>query len=39
MISYADTIHLATATLTNCTTLYSGDPDFAGIEEIHTMII
>lgn len=38
-ISYADAIHLATAILTSCKTLYSGDPDFKGIDEIKTKII
>ncbi len=38
-LSYADAIHLATAVLSNCQTLYSGDPDFESIEEIETDII
>ncbi|MBI2668753.1 PIN domain-containing protein [Candidatus Woesearchaeota archaeon] len=38
-VSYADMIHLATAILANCTVLYSGDPDFEGIEEMKTTVI
>ena len=38
-VSYADMINLATALLTGCDVLYSGDPDFEGIEEIETVII
>ena len=37
--SYGDAIHLATAVLTGCGVLYSGDPDFQGIEELDTEII
>ena len=38
--SYADAIHLAMATVHHdCHTLYSGDPDFAGIEEIETVVL
>lgn len=39
-LSYADAIHLATAVIhTNCDTLYSGDPDFADLDEIETVIL
>lgn len=39
-LSYADAIHLATAVVhDDCTVLYSGDPDFADIEEIETTIL
>jgi predicted nucleic acid-binding protein len=32
-LSYADAIHLATASVHDeCHTLYSGDPDFAGLD-------
>jgi predicted nucleic acid-binding protein len=37
--SYGDAIHLATAVLTGCEKLYSGDPDFRGIGELETIII
>jgi DNA polymerase elongation subunit (family B) len=33
-ISYADTIHIATAAITNCDIIYTGDPDFKEIEEV-----
>lgn len=32
-LSYADAIHLGVAVMTGCEKLYSGDPDFEGIEE------
>lgn len=39
-ISYADAIHLATASAHDeCDTLYSGDPDFDGLNEIETVIL
>lgn len=38
-LSYADAIHLAIAVMTGCETLYSGDPDFDGLDEIETAII
>lgn len=38
-ISYADAIHIATAELTGCDKLYTGDPDFKEIDEIRTEII
>src|SRR3989344_6300504 len=38
-ISFSDTLNLATAILTGCKKLYSGDPDFDGIDEIKTGII
>ena len=33
-LSYADAIHIATAKLTGCDTLITGDPDFKEITEI-----
>jgi predicted nucleic acid-binding protein len=39
MVSYADMINLATALLAKCDVLYSGDPDFKGIDEIKIGII
>lgn len=39
-LSYADAIHLATAVIhDDCDTLYSGDPDFANLDEIDTVIL
>lgn len=39
-LSYADTIHLATAVIHDeCRMLYSGDPDFEGVEEIETTVL
>lgn len=38
-MSFADALHLATAKELNCTTLYSGDPDFKNIDEIRTVIV
>ncbi len=38
-LSIADTIHLATAIKSGCSTLYTGDPDFRDIAEIKTVII
>jgi predicted nucleic acid-binding protein len=39
-LSYADAIHLATAVVhDDCTALYSGDPDFAELDEIDTIIL
>ena len=39
-LSYADVIHLATATVYDeCDVLYSGDPDFEGIDEIETVVL
>ncbi|MFB6180857.1 MAG: type II toxin-antitoxin system VapC family toxin [Candidatus Nanohalobium sp.] len=38
-ISYADTVHVATAAMTGCDTLYTGDPDFEAVEELETEII
>ncbi|MFH1721490.1 MAG: PIN domain-containing protein, partial [Candidatus Altiarchaeota archaeon] len=32
-LSYADTVHLATALQTNCKTFITGDPDFKKIKE------
>lgn len=39
-LSYADAIHLATAVVhDDCDMLYSGDPDFADVDEIATTIL
>ena len=38
-ISYADTIHIATAAMTHCNKIYTGDPDFKEIKEIETEIV
>ena len=38
-LSYADVINLATAILSNCKALYSGDSDFKDVEEIKTVIV
>ncbi len=38
-ISYADTIHIATAAMTGCDNLYTGDGDFDGIEEVDVVVI
>jgi predicted nucleic acid-binding protein len=38
-VSYADMINLATAIMTRCKILYSGDPDFTDIKEIKTVIV
>lgn len=38
-LSLADCIHLATALMSKCDVLYSGDPDFKGIEEIKTVVV
>lgn len=39
-LSYADAIHLATAVVhDDCEALYSGDPDFADIDEIETVVL
>ncbi len=39
-LSYADAIHLATAVVhDDCDVLYSGDPDFAGIDAIETVVL
>lgn len=39
-LSYADAIHLATAVVhDDCTVLYSGDPDFADLDEIETVVL
>jgi predicted nucleic acid-binding protein len=39
-VSYADAIHLATAVVhDDCEVLYSGDPDFADLDEIETIIL
>lgn len=38
-VSYGDMINLATAVLGGCSVLYSGDPDFEGIDELTTVVI
>ncbi len=39
-LSYADAIHIAAASIhDDCHTLYSGDPDFEGIDEIETVVL
>jgi len=39
-LSYADAIHVATASLHDeCDALYSGDPDFEGVDEIETVVL
>lgn len=39
-LSYADAIHLAMAdAVSGCDTLYSGDPDFEGVDEIDTVVL
>lgn len=39
-LSYADAIHLAmAAAVTECETLYSGDPDFEEVDEVKTVIL
>ena len=38
-ISYADTIHIATAKMAKCDKLYTGDSDFDDIEEVEIEII
>jgi len=39
-LSYADAIHLATAVVhDDCTVLYSGDRDFANLDEIETVVL
>jgi len=37
-LSYADAIHLATATLLDCTALHTGDSDFENVTEIDTVV-
>lgn len=39
-LSYADAIHLATASLHGeCRALYSGDPDFEDVDEVETVVL
>jgi predicted nucleic acid-binding protein len=38
-LSYADAIHLATALLTDCERIYTGDPDFVAAEEIAVTVV
>jgi predicted nucleic acid-binding protein len=39
-LSYADVIHVPTAVLhDDCGVLYTGDPDFATVEEIETIVV
>ena len=37
-LSYADAIHVATATLLDCTALHTGDDDFDGIDEVPAVV-
>lgn len=37
-LSYADAIHLATAVLTDCDRLQTGDADFEGVTEIEAIV-
>lgn len=38
--SYADAIHLATASVhSDCHTLFTGDPDFEGVDEIDVVVL
>lgn len=39
-LSYADAIHLAIAALhDDCDVLYTGDPDFADVDEVETVVL
>lgn len=38
-VSYADAIHVATAAMTGSEKLYTGDPDFRGVEEVDTEVV
>lgn len=39
-LSYADAIHVAmAASVTECETLYSGDPDFEAVDEVETVVL
>ena len=39
-LSYADAIHVAAASMhDDCHALYSGDPDFATVDEIETVVL
>lgn len=39
-LSYVDAIHLATATVHDeCDALYTGNDDFAGVEEVETVVL
>lgn len=39
-LSYADAIHLAAAAVhDDCHTLYTGDPDFDGVDEVETVVL
>lgn len=37
-LSYADAIHLATATLLDCSSVHTGDSDFDEVEEVETVV-
>lgn len=37
-LSYADAIHLATASLLGCTTFHTGDSDFENVEEVEATV-
>jgi len=39
-LSSADAVHLATAVVNDeCTVLHSGDPDFADVDELETVVL
>ena len=38
-LSYADAVHLATASLAGCERFYTGDPDFSNVSEVQVEII
>ncbi|WP_254864211.1 type II toxin-antitoxin system VapC family toxin [Halovivax gelatinilyticus] len=39
-LSYADAIHVATASAHgDCEALYTGDPDFASVDEVETVVL
>ena len=37
-LSYADAIHIATAVLTDCDVIHTGDADFDDLDEIETVV-
>lgn len=37
-LSYGDAIHIATASLLDCTELHTGDSDFDGVDEVDTVV-
>ena len=38
-LSYADAVHLATASLSGCERFYTGDPDFSDVSEVRVELI